>query len=61
MIEFQEGPPLYMQETKLSLSVKEARFTIESLQSLYKQIRSLQEDSVLIDAETFNSILTLNL
>ena len=38
-IEFEEGPPLYMAEVKPADSPLDTRFTLDSLQSLYKQFK----------------------
>jgi len=35
-IEFIDGPPLYMKEVKAPDAVVDMRFSIESLQSLYR-------------------------
>lgn len=52
-IEFFEGPPQYMFESKPRYSIDQTRFTVESLRLLYRQFRRNQEDKKLIDAQSF--------
>ena len=49
-IEFEEGPPMYMEDVKPCENPLDTRFTLDSLQSLYKQFRKNQSDNTLIDA-----------
>ena len=39
VIEFQEGPPIYMQEVVPELTLETSRFSLDTLQSIYKQFR----------------------
>ena len=49
-IEFYEGPPQYMVEAKPVVTLAEARFSLDSLNLIYRQLRAKQEDTRLIDA-----------
>ena len=39
-IEFYEGPPQYMAEVQTVLSIESARFSLESLSLVYRQLRA---------------------
>ena len=52
-IEFFEGPPHYMTESRPSYAIENSRFTVTSLQLLYRQFRANQEDTRLMDMKTF--------
>ena len=60
-IEFIDGPPLYMKDVKAPDAVVDMRFSIESLQSLYRQFRKNACDSTLIDSQTFITMLIVNM
>ena len=60
-IEFYEGPPQYMAEARPVYSLDQARFSLDSLNSLYRQFRHYQEDTNLMDASTFQSLILLNM
>ena len=60
-IEFFDGPPQYMVDAKPSYSLSQTRFTLDSLNLIYKQMRACQEDSSLIDVQTFQSIILVNM
>ena len=60
-IEFFEGPPQYMQDVRPQMTLDHSRFTLESLQLLYKQLRAQQADTQLIDVQTFQNILLLDM
>ena len=61
-IEFEEGPPLYMGEVKApSESILDSRFTMEALQSLYKQFRKNMADRTLMDEQTFITLIVVNM
>jgi len=60
-IDFFEGPPQYMVEARPVYTVETARFTIESLELIYKQFRAHQEDTKLVDLHSFQTLMLLNL
>ena len=60
-IEFYEGPPSYMADAKPIYSMSTSRFSLESLSMIYRQLRAHQEDTNLIDIQTFLSLTLLNI
>ena len=60
-IEFEEGPPLYMNDVRPSENYADSRFDLPSLQSLYRQFRKNKSDSNLIDAQTFVTMIIVNM
>ena len=60
-IEFYDGPPQYMVESRPLYTIDQARFSIDSLVMIYKQLRERQEDANLIDTQTFQNIMLLNM
>lgn len=60
-IDFFEGPPQYMVESRPIYSIETARFNITSLELIYRQFRSYQEDTKLLDLHSFQTLMLLNL
>ena len=60
-IEFEQGPPLYMNDVKPTENIADLRFSMESLQSLYKQFRKNKCDVNLIDSQTFVTMIIVNM
>ena len=60
-IEFEEGPPLYMNDVRPSENQADSRFEISSLQSLYRQFKKNKSDNYLIDAQTFVTMIIVNM
>ena len=52
-IEFYEGPPQYMLEVKPPTTLEHTRFSLDSLDLVYRQMRSQAEDTNLIDVQSF--------
>ena len=60
-IEFYDGPPSYMAEAKPDYSIQASRSSLDSLSLIYRQLRAHQEDTNLIDIQTFLSLTLLNI
>ena len=61
MISFEEGPPLYLQEYKPQFSLMDKRLHLDNLNTLYDIFRSNSCGGDLLDAQTFITLMTLNL
>ena len=60
-IEFYEGPPSYMSQAKPNYALQHSRPSLDCLQIIYRQMRAQQEDTRLIDAQTFLSLTLINI
>lgn len=60
-IEFFDGPPQYMVEARPVVNLEQSRFSLDSLSLIYRQFRAHQEDTQLIDAQTFQTLMLLNM
>ena len=60
-IEFFDGPPQYMVDARPIYTVEQSRFSVESLELIYRQLRLYQEDTELIDTHTFQTLMLLNM
>ena len=60
-IDFYDGPPSYMVQSKPNYALQCSRPNLDSLQLIYRQLRAQQEDTKLIDAQTFLSLTLINI
>lgn len=60
LIEFFDGPPAYMQSAHPAMVLEETRISLDSLLTLRAQFKQHLEDRNLLDAQTFTSLMLLN-
>jgi len=50
-----------MVEARPVVNLEQSRFSLDSLSLIYRQFRAHQEDTQLIDAQTFQTLMLLNM
>lgn len=60
-IEFYDGPPSYFSQAKPNYALHLSRVSLDSVQLIYRQLRAQQQDTILIDSQTFLCQTMLNI